>query len=191
MESMVATRIIGVFGGLLALSSGFACGGSSVGCDPQDPASLDPFTSIDIDSAAYVELTVEPGSEQQVEIVEGSATTCVSDRVLYVNKTGDEWLTNVSVTLPEVDSINVKSASNLAAVGETDTYEISLSSASGASADGLIAQRVSVDFSKDSTGQINASDAIDGNVDGGSVLVVFGGADTSGVVTNDGTISTG
>ena len=175
----------------ILLSLGTACS-SSGGCDPQDPASLSSFTDVDIDSAVTVNLTVDSGSEQKVEVVEGTTvTTCVSDEVLYINKTGDEWPTNVSVNAPELDSVNVKSASNLTATGATDSYKLTLSSASGASAEGLTAKQVSVDFSKESSGQINASDAVDGVLAGDSNLTVSGGADTSGVEATDGTISTG
>ena len=178
-------------GAAALLSLGTACGSSSGGCNPQDPASLAPFRSVEIDSAVTADLTVEPGSPQKVDVVEGTTvTTCVSNEILYIDKTGGEWLTNVSITMPEIDSVNVKSASNLTATGATDSYTLTLSSASGASAEDLVAKQVSVDFSKASSGKINVSNAVDGVLTGESDLTVSGGADTSGVDATDGTLST-
>ena len=183
-------RFFCLVGTAILLSLGTACS-SSGGCDPQDPASLSSFTAVEVDSAVTVDLTVEPGSAQKVDVVEGTTvTTCVSNEVLYINKTGDEWPTNVSVNATEIDSINVKSASNLTATGATDSYTLTLSSASGASAEDLTAKQVSVDFSKASSGKVNASDAVDGVLVGESNLTVSGGADTSGVDATDGTLST-
>ena len=185
-------RFLYLVGAAILLSLGTACGSSSGGCNPQDPASLATFRSVEIDSAVTVDLTVEPDSQQEVGVVEGTTvTTCVSNEILYINKTGEEWLTNVSVTMPEIDAVNVKSASNLTASGATDSYTLTLSSASGASAEDLVAKQVSVDFSKASTGKINASNAVDGVLTGESNLTVSGGADTSGVEAADGTISSG
>jgi len=126
----------------------------------------------------------------QVDNGTGTVTTDVSDQVLSVSQRGSRG--KVTITIPDLDSIDVTDGSNLVATGKTDSYKITLTSGSNVDAKDLAAKQVSVDFTDGSNASISASDTVDGKLNNGSNLTVSGGGNTSGLQLNDGSnVSTG
>ena len=184
-------RFLPIVGAAILLTVGTACSSSNTSdssseAQSQGPITVDTFTGLDVGTDVAVELTVEPGSKQKVEVEasSGAVTAEVSDEILTLGQTGDDG--KAKITVPDINSIRLTDGTVMTAKGETDTYSLTMLSGTEARAKDLTAKTVTVDFTSGSVAEISASDTVTGSMNDGSELTVSGGADTSAVQLGDG-----
>ena len=184
-------RFLPIVGAAILLTIGTACSSSNTSdssseAQSQGPITVDTFTGLDVGTDVAVELAVEPGSKQKVEVEasSGAVTAEVSDEILTLGQTGDDG--KAKITVPDINSIRLTDGTVMTAKGETDTYSLTMLSGTEARAKDLTAKTVTVDFTSGSVAEISASDTVTGSMNDGSELTVSGGADTSAVQLDDG-----
>lgn len=171
------------------------CGTVGSGDAVTERRTVDSFDSLDISAGINVELVVEPGAAQSVEVffddnLLDKVVTEIRGDTLVVQFDGSVSIFGsgryVSVVAGELIDIEVSGGADLTGSGEADSYVLRASGGADVDLADLVAESVEVDASGGSDVRIYASESVEGEASGGSNVRIYGDPARSRVDTSGG-----
>ena len=158
------------------------------------PVDVAQFDSIEVSSGIALELKVDAGGQQSVEInvpdgYNGKIDTSVKGSTLTIDQGASGVITGravVKVTVPLLTAVSAEEGSQVEGSGELDTYQLTAAEGSQAKLSDLKAKSVQVALSEGSQATVYASESVTGSAKEGSQLTVKGSPSTLNVSSEEG-----